>query len=169
MLSTLGVRRAKLFGEYHLRNQLTPTHLICTPYTRTLQTLAALIEGHGQIVAAQFICSPLLAHFRTEWGRIYATHGSDLAAIRELMPDFIAEESATMAGHLGNIVRGLPDGARALIVGHAPGIELAVLGLADRVIRPCAELEGVQLEFEDSDSVRIVREIRLAPLSIQGI
>jgi hypothetical protein len=51
-------------------------------------------------------------------------------------------------------VDGLPDGGRALIVGHSPTNEAAVLGLAGEVVPPLGKGEGVLL-IEDSGRYRV--------------
>jgi hypothetical protein len=55
---------------------------------------------------------------------------------------------------LRQVVDGLPDGGRALIVGHSPTNEAAVLGLAGEVVRPLGKGEGVLL-IEDSGHYRV--------------
>lgn len=43
---------------------------------------------------------------------------------------------------LRRVVAGLPDGGRALVVGHSPTNETAVLGLAGRVVPRWARAKG---------------------------
>jgi len=43
------------------------------------------------------------------------------------------------------VVEALPDGGRALVVGHSPTNEAAVLGLAGQVVRPLGKGEGILL------------------------
>jgi hypothetical protein len=43
----------------------------------------------------------------------------------------------------------LPDGGRALVVGHSPTNEAAVLGLTGKIVGPIAKGAGVLLVAED--------------------
>jgi hypothetical protein len=49
------------------------------------------------------------------------------------------------------VVAGLPEGGRALVVGHSPTIEAAVLGLAGLVVRPLGRGKGVLLAGDGGD------------------
>jgi hypothetical protein len=48
----------------------------------------------------------------------------------------------------------LPDGGRALVVGHSPTNEAAVLGLAGQVVRPLGKGEGILL-IEDGGGYQV--------------
>jgi hypothetical protein len=43
-------------------------------------------------------------------------------------------------------VAGLPEGGRALVVGHSPTTETAVLGLAGQLVLPLGKGEGILLQ-----------------------
>jgi hypothetical protein len=53
-----------------------------------------------------------------------------------------------LGGALRSVFDTLPDGGRALVVGHSPTNEAAVLGLAGTVVGPMGKGEGV-LVVED--------------------
>ena len=55
---------------------------------------------------------------------------------------------------LRQVVEGLPEGSRALVVGHSPTNEAAVLGLAGQVVPPLGKGEGVLL-IEDRGDYRV--------------
>jgi len=55
---------------------------------------------------------------------------------------------------LGQVVEGLPEGGRALVVGHSPTNEAAVLGLTDRIVPPLGKGKGVLL-IEDAGDYRV--------------
>jgi hypothetical protein len=55
---------------------------------------------------------------------------------------------------LRQVVDGLPVGGRALVVGHSPTNEAAVLGLAGQVVPPLGKGEGVLL-IEDGGGYRV--------------
>jgi hypothetical protein len=77
-----------------------------------------------------------------------AGKGADLEAIRVIDPDLVERESALLGGALRGVFEALPEGGRALVVGHSPTNEAAVLGLAAEVIDPLGKGEGV-LVIED--------------------
>ena len=52
------------------------------------------------------------------------------------------------------MVAGLPEGGRALVVGHSPTAEAAVLGLAGLVVPPLGKGKGVLL-IEDGGDYRV--------------
>jgi hypothetical protein len=90
-----------------------------------------------------------------------AGKGADLDAIRAIDPDLVEEESVLLASALRQVMEQLPEGGRALVVGHSPTNEAAVLGLADRVVPPLGNGKGVLL-IED------VGDYRVEPLDLNG-
>ena len=74
-----------------------------------------------------------------------AGKGADLEAMRAIDPALVERESWLLASALRQVVEGLPDGGRALVVGHSPTNEAAVLGLAGQVVRPLGKGEGILL------------------------
>jgi len=83
-----------------------------------------------------------------------AGKGADLEAMRRVDPDLVDHESRLMAFSLRRIVEALPEGGRALVVGHSPTNEAAVLGLAGEVVPPLAKGDGVLL-IEDGGTYRV--------------
>ncbi len=57
-------------------------------------------------------------------------------AIRAVDPDLVERESVLLGSALQQVMEQLPEGGRALVVGHSPTDEAAVLGLAGRVVPP---------------------------------
>ncbi|WP_328993310.1 hypothetical protein OG394_03245 [Kribbella sp. NBC_01245] len=72
-----------------------------------------------------------------------AGKGSDLEAIRAVDPDLVERESWLLGTSLRQIVEALPEGGRALVVGHSPTNEAAVLGLTAKVVPPLAKGAGI--------------------------
>jgi hypothetical protein len=68
-----------------------------------------------------------------------AGKGADLDAMRAIDPDLVERESLLLASALRQVVDGLPEGGRALVVGHSSTNEAAVLGLAGRVVPPMGQ------------------------------
>ena len=71
-----------------------------------------------------------------------AGKGADLDAMRAIDPDLVERESVLLGSALRQVVEGLPEGGRALVVGHSPTCEAAVLGLAGRVVPPLGKGKG---------------------------
>ncbi len=74
-----------------------------------------------------------------------------LTDIRAIGPDLVERESWLLGPALRQVVAGLPEGGRALVVGHSPTAEAAVLGLAGLVIPPLGKGKGVLLAGDDGD------------------
>ena len=67
---------------------------------------------------------------------------ADLEDIRAIDPDLVERESWLLGSALRQVVAGLPEGGRALVVGHSPTTEAAVLGLAGLVVPPLGKGKG---------------------------
>ena len=76
---------------------------------------------------------------------------ADLKDIRAIDPDLVERESWLLGSALRQVVAGLPEGGRALVVGHSPTTEAAVLGLAGLVVPPLGKGKGVLLVEEGGD------------------
>ena len=72
-----------------------------------------------------------------------ATDGGDLEAMRRVDPHLVEQESALLGHALKGVVDQLPEGGRALVVGHSPTNEAAVLGLTGKLVPPLGKGEGV--------------------------
>jgi broad specificity phosphatase PhoE len=152
-LSDEGVRAALeigqgLAGGYEL--------LVSTGAQRATQTLAcfacALREPvpDGAVVEAG-----LRSQVEDRWREAYKRAGSgDLDALRNADPELVEEDSAVLGAALRRVLDRLPDGGRALAVGHSPTNEAAVLGLTGEVIEPLGKGAGV-LVVAEGDDVRV--------------
>jgi broad specificity phosphatase PhoE len=148
-----GVRAAleigtRLDGDY--------TVLVSSGMQRATQTLACFLAGFGSFVPGGVIVEPGL---RTEsegrWREIYAQTGEpDLAAFRAADPAFVEAEEARLGAALARIFAALPEGGRALAVGHSPTNEAAVFALTGQEIQAMAKGEGVLVEG-DGDEHRV--------------
>jgi hypothetical protein len=74
-----------------------------------------------------------------------AGKGADLEAMRVVDPELVEKESQMLGLALRQVINDLPDGGRALVVGHSPTHEAAVLGLAGVLIPPLGKGHGVLL------------------------
>ena len=62
-------------------------------------------------------------------GRPWEPNRGALEALREADAELVAEDSERLGAALGRVLGALPDGGRALVVGHSPTNEAAVFGL----------------------------------------
>ena len=81
---------------------------------------------------------------------------ADLAAMREQDPDLVDQESRLLGDALRTVVASLPDEGRALVIGHSPTNEAAILGLTGQVVEPLGKGEGV-LVTEDEGGYEVSR------------
>jgi hypothetical protein len=67
----------------------------------------------------------------------------------------VEKESLLLGNALRVVIDALPDGGRALVVGHSPTNEAAVLGLAGTVVGPLGKGEAVVV-VEDRGHVHVL-------------
>src|SRR6266508_3096540 len=130
-----GVRAAldigrELAGGYDL--------LVSSGAQRATQTLACFACALREPVPGGAVVEDgLRSRVEDRWRDAYQRAGSgDLASLREADPDLVREDSAVLAAALGRVLEGLPEGGRALAVGHSPTNEAAVLRLTKSIIKP---------------------------------
>ena len=71
-----------------------------------------------------------------------ATDGGDVEAMRRVDPDLVEKESQLLGSALRGVVEQPADGERALVVGHSPTTEAAVLGLTGTEVARSARARG---------------------------
>jgi hypothetical protein len=84
-----------------------------------------------------------------------AGKGATVEAMREVDPDLVEKESLLLGNALRSVFDAMPEGGRALVVGHSPTNEAAVLGLTATVAEPLEKGEAVRL-VEDKGKFRVV-------------
>ena len=148
LLTAEGVRAAqeigaRLRGGYDLA--------VSTGAQRATQTLACFIAALGQHVPGAVVVEPgLRSHVEDRWRAAFRKAGSGrLGALREADPELVAEDSERLGTALQRVVARLPEGGRALVVGHSPTNEAAVLGLTGEIVAPLAKGAGVLLVASD--------------------
>jgi phosphohistidine phosphatase SixA len=153
VLTLEGVRAAveigsRLEGGYEI--------LVSTGAQRATQTLACFLAGLGEKVPRGVVVEPgLRSGVEGRWRAAYEKAGSGaLKALREADPELVEEDCAALAAALRRVLDGLPQGGRALVAGHSPTNEAAVLGLAGHVVEPISKGGGV-LVVEEDGAVRI--------------
>ncbi|HEX8858670.1 MAG TPA: histidine phosphatase family protein [Actinomycetes bacterium] len=139
---------ARLAGSYRVG--------VSTGAQRATQTLACLLAALGESVPGGVIVEPGLRSQREErWRAAYQQAGSgELEALRAADPELVVQDSAGLGAALRRVLERLEDGDRALVVGHSPTNEAAVLGLTGQVVAPLAKGAGV-LVVADGDRLRV--------------
>jgi broad specificity phosphatase PhoE len=74
-----------------------------------------------------------------------AGKGATVEQIRGVDPDLVDHEERLLGAALRGIVASLPDGGRALVVGHSPTNEAAVAALTGQAVEPLDKGAGVLL------------------------
>jgi hypothetical protein len=139
---------SRLTGGYDL--------LVSTGAQRATQTLACFLAGLGEKVRQGVVVEPgLRSRVEDRWRAAYEKAGSgDLVALRGADSELVEEDSATLASALRRILDALPDGGRALVAGHSPTNEAAVLGLTGEIVGPISKGDGV-LVVEEEGALRV--------------
>ena len=156
VLTAEGVRAAlaigvQLRGEYDLA--------VSTGAQRATQTLACFLAALGQEVPGGVVVEPgLRSEVEDRWRAAYGVVGSGaLEALREADPELVAEDSERLGAALHRVLDSLPDGGRALVVGHSPTNEAAILGLTGEIVLPFGKGEGaLVVATEDGYSVDVL-------------
>ena len=153
-LTPQGVADAEVIG----RDGLHPPYaaFVSTGAARATQMLEILRHAAGQDETPITPVTGLRSSVEDRWREAAraAGKGADLDSIRVIDPDLVERESWLLGSVLRQVVDGLPVGGRALVVGHSPTNEAAVLGLAGRVVSPLGKGQGVLL-IEDGGAYRV--------------
>lgn len=137
---------ARLSGGYDL--------CVSTGAQRATQTLACFLAALGERVPGGVVVEPGLRSTKEDrWREAYAKGGSgDLEAMRAADPELVEEDSEVLGAALRRVLDALPDGGRALVVGHSPTNEAAVLGATGEIVAPLAKGAGVLVVADDGRS-----------------
>ena len=128
---------ALLGGNYDLA--------VSTGAQRATQTLACFLVALAEAVPRGVIVETgLRSEVEDRWRSAYQSAGSgELEALREADPELVAEDSERLGAALRRVLDQLPEGGRALVVGHSPTNEAAILGLAGEIVEPLGKGDGV--------------------------
>ena len=140
------------------RDRLHPPYaaFVSTGAARATQMLEILRHAAGQDQVPVTVAPALRSSVEDRWreAATAAGKGADLDAVRAIDTDLVERESMLLGSALRQVVEGLPKGGRALVVGHSPTSEAAVLGLTGRLIPPLGKGKGVLL-IEDGGDYQI--------------
>ncbi len=152
-LSPEGIRQAmeigaRLEGNYEV--------LVSTGAQRSTQTLGCFLAALGQKVSGGVVVEHRLrSELEDRWKAAYEKAGSgELDAMRSADPELVEKDSSTLASGLRRVLDRLSEGGRALVVGHSPTNEAAVLGLTGDLVVPMSKGGGV-LIVEDGGRHRV--------------
>ena len=144
-LTPRGVSDAEAIG----RDGLNPPYaaFVSTGAARATQMLEILRHAAGQDQVPITVAAGLRSSVEDRWRDAAKTagKGADLEAMRAIDPDLVERESLLLGSALRQVVEGLPEGGRGLVVGHSPTNEAAVLGLAGQLVPPLGKGEGILL------------------------
>ena len=126
-----------LVGDYQLA--------VSTGAQRATQAVACMLAGLGQRVPEGVVVEPgLRSDAEDRWRAVAGeASGSGLDAFREVDTEFVDRECRSLGQALQRVFDALDEGGRALVVGHSPTNEAAVLGLTGQVVDPLGKGEGV--------------------------
>jgi broad specificity phosphatase PhoE len=157
-LTPEGVAAAESIG----RHGLNPPYALfaSTGAQRATQMVEILRRASRQEDAPIEVRPELRSTVEDRWREAAKTagKGATVEDMRSVDPDLVEKESALLGGALRAVFDALPPDGRALVVGHSPTNEAAVLGLAGTVVPPLGKGEGV-LVVEDQG----VFEVRPLP------
>jgi broad specificity phosphatase PhoE len=121
--------------------------------TQTLACIACMLRE--PVPGGAVVEEGLRSRVEDRWRAAYEQAGSgDLAALREADPELVREDADVLGAALRRVLERLPEGGRALAVGHSPTSEAAVLGLTGTITEPLGKGAGV-LVVADGDDVRV--------------
>ena len=153
-LTPQGAADAEMIG----RDRLQPPYaaFVSTGAARATQMLEILRHAAGQDDTPITVAAGLRSSVEDRWRQAAtaAGKGADLEAIRAIDPDLVEREAGLLASALREVVGGLSEGGRALVVGHSPTNEAAVLGLAGQLVPLLGKGEGILLT-EDGGGYRV--------------
>jgi hypothetical protein len=141
-LTAKGVAAAQEIG----RTGLHPPYalFVSTGATRTDQMVTILRAAAGQEDLPVRAVTGLRSAVEDRWRQASkASDGGDLEAMRTVDPYLVEQETTVLGGALRGVLGQLPEGGRALVVGHSPTNEAAVLGLTGLLVQPLGKGEGV--------------------------
>ncbi len=147
-LTAHGVAQAEAIGRKELRPPYAA--FVSSGAARATQMVTILRHAAGQDDVRIDEVSGLRSTVEDRWRAAAkaAGNGATVEQIRRVDPDLVDHEERLLASALRAIVESLPDGGRALVVGHSPTNEAAVAGLTGHTVQPLDKGAGVLLVEE---------------------
>ena len=147
-LTEQGVRAALEIGQTLTGGYVL---LVSTGAQRATQTLACFASMLREpVTGGAVVEAGLRSRVEDRWREAYQRAGSgDLAALRDADPELVIEDSAVLGAALRRVFQRLPERGKALVVGHSPTNEAAVLGVTGEIIEPLGKGAGVLVINEE--------------------
>jgi len=150
-LTAAGIMAAENVG----RTGLHPPYALfaSTGATRATQTAEILRHAAGQDDEPVLALPGLRSSVEERWkdASAAAGRGADLEAVRQVDPDLVDSETRLLGHALAEVLDALPEEGRALVVGHSPTNEAAVLGLTGQLVAPLGTGDGILVIETDGD------------------
>lgn len=131
-----------LKGDYDL--------LISSGAQRATQTLACFLAGSGiRVDSGVGVDARFRSEVEDKWFEAYKKTGAgDLESFKKADAQLVDSEARRFGEALRDVFASLPEGGRALVVGHSPMNEAAVYGLTGKIIAPLSKGAGVLVTSE---------------------
>jgi broad specificity phosphatase PhoE len=144
-LTAQGVAEAEAIGRKGLRPPYAA--FISSGAARATQMVTILRHAAGQDDVVIHEVPGLRSTVEDRWRAASkaAGKGATVEQIRRVDPDLVEHEERLLGSALRGIINALPDGGRALAVGHSPTNEAAVAGLTGHTVEPLGKGAGVLL------------------------
>lgn len=154
VLSPDGVRAALDIASHLAKNYYV---MVSSGAQRTTQTIACLLAGAGALVSEGVIVDARLkSENEARWKAAYERAGAgDIESFYRTDPDLVEREASLFARAIEDVFVSLPDGQRAMVVGHSPMQEAAVWRLTGQAIDPLGKGEGVLVIRAGDGSYRV--------------
>lgn len=152
-LSEVGIEHAVSIG----RGLPTPYAVVVSSGAqRATQTAACFLAAGATAERGVIVDERFRSEHEGRWREIYGEHQpDDIAGFRDADPDFVDAEAARFASAVRDLLEEMPDGDRALVVGHSPMQEAAAYGLTGEVVASLGKGEGVLVTSEDDGTHRV--------------
>lgn len=148
-LTERGIADAEAIG----RDALHPPYdaFASSGAARANQMLGILRHAAGQDDVPMSEATGLRSTVEDRWRAAAKTagKGATVEDMRSVDPELVEQDSRLLGSALKQVVDALPDEGRALVVGHSPTNEAAVLGLTGEVVAPLGKGEGVLVVEDD--------------------
>ena len=147
-LTAQGVADAEAIGHVGLHPPYAA--FISSGAARATQMVTILRHAAGQDDSPISEVTGLRSSVEDRWRTAAkaAGKGATVEQIRRIDPDLVEHEERLLGAALRGVVESLPEGGRALVVGHSPTNEAAVLGLTGQLVGPMGKGEGVLVTEE---------------------
>src|SRR5699024_1563743 len=144
-----GVADAQLIG----RTRLTPPYhsFVSTGAARATRMAEILRTAAGQNDLIVREVAELRSQAEDRWRQVAqaAGKGATVEQMRAVDPELVDRECQLLGAALRGVLALLPEGGRALVVGHSPTNEAAVLGLTGTVVDPLGKGSAVLITEDD--------------------